>query len=58
MWSNMVIVMSPLVNFAASLIKASEPMSVEAFVSDFAVQICHKSILSRLARLDKPKAYP
>lgn len=53
----MVVVISPLINFAASLIETSEPVPVEAFVSKFAIQTFNESILSWLSWLDKTKLY-
>jgi hypothetical protein len=53
----MVVVVSPLINFAASLIETSEPVPVEALVSKCAIHTFHKSVLSWLLWLDKTQAY-
>ena len=48
----------PLINSALGLIKGSEPMLIQTFVPEFAIEAFDKRILGRLAWLDKPKLYP
>ena len=55
MRSDVVVVLSPLINFKASFVQASEPMLIQAFVSELAIQAFNKSVLCRLAWLDKAK---
>ena len=55
MRSDVVVVLSPLINFIASFVQTSKPMLIQAFVPELAVQAFNKGVLCRLAWLDKSK---
>ena len=57
MRSHMIIVLPPQVNLRSGFLHGPEPATIQAFVSELAVQAFHKRILGRLSRLDKAQAY-
>ena len=57
MWSNSVVVIAPLLNRFLCFIDRSEPMLIQALISEFAIQAFDKGVLSGLAGLDKAKLH-
>ena len=53
MWSDYVVMHSPVVNDLSRFIQIPEPMLVQATVPELAVETFHKGILCRLAWLNK-----
>jgi hypothetical protein len=48
----------PLINSVSGFVKGSEPVLIQAFVPEFAIEALDKRILGGLTWLDKPKLYP
>ena len=51
----MVVVLAPLLDFPSCFVQRSEPVLIQAFVAELAVQTFHEGVLRRLAWLDKTK---
>lgn len=54
MWALGVVVVSPTPDFLAGVSDGSEPVKVQAFVPEFAVETLHEGVLYGLARRDEP----
>ena len=52
-----VVVISPSSNFLARMTEGSEPVKVQTFVSELAVETLHKGVLHWLAGLDEPQPH-
>ena len=48
----------PLINCAPGFLNGSEPVLIQTFVPELAIEALDKSILGGLSWLDKPKLYP
>lgn len=57
MWALGVVVDPPAINFLAGVAERSEPMELQAFVSELCAERLEEGVLHRLARLDKTQAY-
>lgn len=57
MWSDAVVVLSPLLNYLSCLFHVPELNLVKAAISEFAVETLYKRILSRFTWLDKMQSY-
>ena len=55
MRANMVVVLSPLIDFYSRLVQRSEPVRAQAFLAELAVEAFDERVLSRLSRLYKAK---
>ena len=55
MRANMVVVLSPLIDFYSRLVQRSEPVRAQAFLAEVAVEAFDERILSRFSRLYKTK---
>jgi len=55
MRANMVVVLSPLIDFYSRLVQRSEPVRAQAFLAEVAVEAFDERILSRFSRLYKAK---
>src|SRR3954447_16532706 len=50
MWPDLVVVSTPILDFLPSVVKAQEPMCVQAFVSELAVEGFDEAVVRGLAR--------
>ena len=55
MRANMVVVLSPLIDFHSRLVQRSEPVRAQAFLAELAVEAFDERVLSRFPRLYKAK---
>ena len=55
MRANMVVVLSPLIDFYSRLVQRSEPVRAQAFLAELAVEAFDERVLSRFSRLYKAK---
>jgi len=53
MWTTLVIILPPVINHFPGVNYIAEPVLIEALTSESPVKTFNKSVLSRLARLDK-----
>jgi len=53
--ANMVVVLSPLIDFYSRLVQRSEPVRAQAFLAELAVEAFDERVLSRFSRLYKAK---
>lgn len=56
MWSDLIIVSTPSLHFYPCVVKVHEPMRVQAFSSELAVEAFNKAVVRRFARSGEPKA--
>ena len=55
MRANMVLVLSPLIDFYSRLVQRSESVRAQAFLAELAVEAFDERVLSRFSRLYKAK---
>ena len=55
MRANMVVVLSPLIDFYSRLVQRSEPVRAQAFLAELAVEAFDERVLSRFSQLHKAK---
>ena len=53
----LIVILAPDFNFLACVTQAGEPVGIQAFVSQPAVEALHVGVLDRLARLDKLQSH-
>ena len=57
MWTALVIILPPVINRFHGVNNIAEPVLIQAFIANASVKTINKSVLGRLARLDKPQLH-
>ena len=57
MWTALVIIQPPVINDCPGVNNIAEPVFIQAFIAKTSVKTLNKSVLRRLAGLDKPQLY-
>ena len=58
MWPLLVVILPPFFDFSSRIVKACEPIGIQAFIAQPPIEAFHVSILNRLIWLDEFQSYP